>query len=117
MKIILIITVLETLALALWMLTKHRRHPRLEIAQGRLDNRVREEITQVAMLPSPDLFDFNRRAFIHSRQISPQADDRTPMQGAVIDGAGPPAVRRSVSRRTHQLRFKEWSQNRRSGTE
>ena len=112
MKIILIITVLETLALALWMLTKHSQRPRLEIAQGRLDNRVKQERTQVAVLPSADLFAFNRRAFLNSRQINPQADDRTPMQGAVIDGAGPSAVRRSVSRRSHQLRFKEWSQNR-----
>ena len=41
-----------------------------------------------------------------------QADDRTPMNGAVADSGGTAAEQRSLARRTHQINFKKWSQAR-----
>jgi hypothetical protein len=41
-----------------------------------------------------------------------QADDRTPMDGSVRDLGGTPSEQRSFARRTHQLMFKKWSQER-----
>ncbi len=41
-----------------------------------------------------------------------QADDRLPVNGAVVAGGGTPAEERSLARRTHQLMFKKWSQAR-----
>jgi len=41
-----------------------------------------------------------------------QADDRIPMNRSVKDSGGPPSVQRSFARRSHQARFKKWSQER-----
>ena len=41
-----------------------------------------------------------------------QPDDRTPMDGSVRDIGGTPSEQRSFARRTHQLMFKKWSQER-----
>jgi hypothetical protein len=42
-----------------------------------------------------------------------QADDRTPMNGAVKDNGGPPSAQRAFARRSRQAMFKKWSQARR----
>ena len=44
--------------------------------------------------------------------LSGQADDRTPMDGSVVDSGGPPTVQRAFARRSHQAMFKKWSQTR-----
>ena len=41
-----------------------------------------------------------------------QPDDRTPMDGSVRDIGVTPSEQRSFARRTHQLMFKKWSQER-----
>lgn len=41
-----------------------------------------------------------------------QPDDRTPMDGSVRDSRQTPSGQRSFARRTHQLMFKKWSQER-----
>jgi hypothetical protein len=41
-----------------------------------------------------------------------QPDDRTPMDGSVRDSGQTPSGQRSFARRTHQLMFKKWSQER-----
>lgn len=41
-----------------------------------------------------------------------QPDDRTPMDGSVKDSGQTPSGQRSFARRTHQLMFKKWSQER-----
>ena len=41
-----------------------------------------------------------------------QANDRIPMNGAVKDIDGAPSVQRSFARRSHQVMFKKWSQER-----
>jgi len=115
MKIILVITVLEMLVVALCLLVRPSRNRHLEIASGRLNRPLSHGDSPIINLPPPDLpdvFDTNRWAFLNAWQVNPQADDRRPMCGGVTEGAGPPSVRRSVSRRSHQLMFKEWSKNR-----
>ncbi len=115
MKIVLIITVLEILAVAFWMLVGHSRKRHLEIASGGLNGPLGQGDRPVIDLPAPDLpdvFDTNRWHFLNAWQVNPQADDRRPMFGGVTEGAGPPSVRRAVSRRSHQVKFKEWSKNR-----
>ncbi len=112
MKIVLIITVLEILVVALWLLFGHSRKRHLEIAACALNGPPSHGKSPVINLPPLDLFDVNRWVFLNAWQVNPQADDRRPMLGGVTKGAGPPSVRRSVSRRSHQLMFKEWSKNR-----
>ncbi|MGI9166556.1 MAG: hypothetical protein ACR2G5_09240 [Pyrinomonadaceae bacterium] len=114
MKIVLIITVLEILAVAFWMLVGHSRKRHLEIASGGLNGPWAKGIVQLSTCQrqiSP-MFDTNRWHFLNAWQVNPQADDRRPMFGGVTEGAGPPSVRRAVSRRSHQVKFKEWSKNR-----
>ena len=41
-----------------------------------------------------------------------QPDDRTPMDGSARDSGQTPSGQRSFVRRTHQLMFKKWSQER-----
>ena len=41
-----------------------------------------------------------------------QANDRIPMNGAVKDTGRAPSVQRSFARRSHQVMFKKWSQER-----
>ena len=115
MKIIFIITVLEVLVVTLWVLVGHSRKRHLEIASVSLNGPLSHGQNPVINLPPLDLFDINRWAFLNAWQVNPQADDRRPMLGGVTEGAGPASVRRSVSRRSHQLMFKEWSKNRSAG--
>lgn len=41
-----------------------------------------------------------------------QANDRIPMNGSVKDIDGAPSVQRAFARRSHQVMFKKWSQER-----
>jgi hypothetical protein len=57
---------------------------------------------------------FNR---VRWMQLNPwlsegQADDRIPMNGSVAASSGTPSAQRAFARRSHQLRFKAWSQAR-----
>lgn len=45
--------------------------------------------------------------------VEGQPDDRMPVNGAVAVSGGTSAERRSFARRSHQLMFKKWSQDRR----
>lgn len=61
-----------------------------------------------ALLPA---FDTRRWALANSWLVR-QPDDRTPMDGSVRDSGQTPSGQRSFARRTHQLMFKKWSQDR-----
>ena len=63
--------------------------------------------------PAQTEFDSARWAQLNPWLLEGQADDRTPMNGSVKDSGGPPSVQRSFARRSHQARFKKWSQTRR----
>ena len=56
-------------------------------------------------------FDSRRWALANSWLVK-QPDDRTPMDGSVRDSGQTPSGQRSFARRTHQLMFKKWSQER-----
>lgn len=56
--------------------------------------------------------DASRWAFINGWKVSPQRDDRTPMLGDAVTGSPSATVNRSLTRRRHQEKFKEWSQGR-----
>ena len=53
-----------------------------------------------------------RRAIANAWLSEGQADDRIPMNRSVKDSGGPASVQRSFARKSHQVRFKEWSQAR-----
>ena len=56
-------------------------------------------------------FDAKRWALANPWLVK-QPDDRTPMDGSVRDIGGTPSEQRAFARRTHQLMFKKWSQER-----
>jgi hypothetical protein len=62
--------------------------------------------------PAPAPFDAAHWAFANPWLAEGQADDRTPMDGAVRAINVTPSEQRSFARRTHQLMFKKWSQAR-----
>jgi hypothetical protein len=58
------------------------------------------------------VLDNARWAFINEWQVESQSTDRTPMRSAVANAGQTPSEQRSFARRSHQLRYKEWSQER-----
>ena len=62
--------------------------------------------------PAQAEFDPVRWALLNPWLSGGQADDRTPMNGSVVDSGGPPTVQRAFARRSHQVMFKKWSQTR-----
>lgn len=61
--------------------------------------------------PAPARFNAERWALANPWLIK-QPDDRIPMDGSVRDIGVTPSEQRSFARRTHQLMFKKWSQER-----
>jgi hypothetical protein len=57
-------------------------------------------------------FDAKRWALANAWLSDGQADDRTPMDGSVIDRGETGSGQRAFARWTHQLMFKKWSQAR-----
>ena len=57
-------------------------------------------------------FDRERWALANSWLSEGQPDDRIPMDGSVKDGGETLSGQRAFARRTHQLNFKKWSQER-----
>ena len=57
-------------------------------------------------------FDARRWALANSWLAEGQADDRLPMDGSVTDSGETQSGQRAFARRTHQSRFKKWSQAR-----
>jgi len=46
-------------------------------------------------------------------QVEGQQDDRLPMNGSVVTGEETaPSVRRALARKSHQVMYKKWSQDR-----
>lgn len=65
-------------------------------------------INQPAAVP----FNRTRWALDNSWLSAGQPDDRIPMDGSVNDSGETPSGQRAFARRTHQLMFKKWSQER-----
>ena len=67
----------------------------------------------VKLATSPAWAPFNaRRWALANSWLVKQPDDRTPMDGSVKDSGQTSSGQRSFARRTHQLMFKKWSQER-----
>ena len=62
--------------------------------------------------PTPAPFNASRWALANPWLAEGQPDDRTPMDGSVTDSGQTPSGQRAFARRTHQLMFKRWSQER-----
>lgn len=62
--------------------------------------------------PASVPFDGKRWALANAWLSDGQADDRTPMDGSVIDRDETASGQRAFARQTHQLMFKKWSQAR-----
>jgi hypothetical protein len=73
---------------------------------------VMQKANDETNLPAEAEFDPIRWAQLNPWLTEGQADDRTPMNGSVIDSGGPPSVQRAFARRSHQVMFKKWSQTR-----
>ena len=69
-------------------------------------------ISRGAALYAP-VFDPIKWGLANPWLIEGQPDDRMPVNGAVAVSGGTSAERRSFARRSHQLMFKKWSQERR----
>lgn len=61
---------------------------------------------------TPMQFDAIRWARLNPWLSEGQADDRTPMNGTVLESGGSASEQRSFARRSHQIMFKKWSQAR-----
>lgn len=67
----------------------------------------------VNLATSPAWAPFNaRRWALANSWLVKQPDDRAPMDGSVRDSGQTSSGQRSFARRTHQLMFKKWSQER-----
>ncbi len=104
MKIIFLVIALESLAITLWMTV-------IWLSRNRKSN-LAGVITGESLLPnvntprnSATRLTTAHWLFINGWQVEAQADDRRPMLGSK-------SGRPSIARRTHQLRYKEWSKQR-----
>ncbi|HZI88162.1 MAG TPA: hypothetical protein VFD48_15120 [Pyrinomonadaceae bacterium] len=61
---------------------------------------------------TPAAFDPTRWAVANPWLSEGQADDRIPMNGTVDKSDRAPSSHRAFARRSHQLMFKKWSQER-----
>lgn len=110
MKSIVVITALESFVVAsvlvLWRyMSKHSKVTAVMNVKSRISAPEDFSTNRTGRDPS-------RWAFINGWKVSPQRDDRTPMLGDAVTGSPSATVNRSLTRRRHQEKFKEWSQGR-----
>lgn len=108
MKIVLLITVLESLAIASWLLLRRFRNESSRTQAAEMMVPVYANVTARVAAP-PEVSHWK---FINNWQVEDQADDRGQTHGAVAERAGSGPERRSFARRSHQRSFKTWSQAR-----
>ena len=110
MEIVVLITVFEMAALMAWMIYKYySRNKQMMLALPV------NSLTKARRLDrAPSAPESAHYPFINERQLEGQPDDRPPMNGVVasIGGIGTPSAR-AFARRSHQLMYKKWSQERR----
>ncbi len=108
MKIILLITLLEILAITTWLVLRHFR-----IEYSRMPAAAIIPVLNPGMLTSAlSAPEESRWHFINGWNVEAQADDRRLTLGRVVERAGSAAALRSFARRSHQRSFKSWSQER-----
>ena len=110
MKIVILITVIEMSALMVWMIYKHyKRQELIPVVAGH-----RSHSPAAARRIKASMGESAPYMTINDRLLDGQSDDRRPMNGAVATHNEMDASSgRSFARRTHQLMYKRWSQERR----
>lgn len=110
MKIVLLITALESLAIAFWLILQRFRNEHARLQPAEIIVPTFAEVSGRASAASS--LEISRWNFINGWQVEDQADDRGLTLGAVADRAGSAPELRSFARRSHQRSFKTWSQAR-----
>ncbi|HYJ85088.1 MAG TPA: hypothetical protein VEW46_03465 [Pyrinomonadaceae bacterium] len=110
MKIVLLITLVESALLALFMILWRYR-------SARIPARVPVAAISVARQSTfesrrHDALRDSRWAFINGWKVEPQSDDRAPAFGDVASSKASASAHRSGARRRHQAMYKQWSQDR-----
>jgi hypothetical protein len=113
MKIVLLITVIESFVVAL-LLILWRFKTAYSVLPARVTARstISDEVNLPIISTRRRALDESRWTFINRWQVEPQSDDRIPVLGDVAHGAAARSVRRSTARRRHQAMYKEWSKER-----
>jgi hypothetical protein len=111
MKLIVLITVVESLALMLWLAySYHKRRPSTSFA---VVGERSGSVHQPQLNPSLLLRDSGHWSFINDWELQPRYDDRPPLNGFVAPRSeAAPSVRRAFARQCHQLMYKKWSKDR-----
>lgn len=110
MKIVLLITVLEGLAIAFWLILQRFRNEQARMQPAEIMVPIIANASAKGGVSSS--LEISRWNFINGWQVEDQADDRGLTLGAVAARAGSAPERRSFARRSHQRSFKSWSQAR-----
>ena len=103
MRIVLLLTLVESALIALLML----------VWRSRKTAQVLIRLSGSQPKPtSPDAARDARWAFINDWRVEPQADDRMQASGQVARSSETASGRRSTTRRRHQAMYKQWSRAR-----
>jgi hypothetical protein len=112
MRIVILITVIESSALAFWMIYSYHRRGLSRQASALL------RPSSVSAISNPkhssiSHVDSAHWSFINQWHPEEQRDDRQQMNGSVaVSGGAAPSIRRSLARQSHQLMYKKWSKER-----
>jgi hypothetical protein len=109
MKIVLLITVIESLAIAAWLTLRLFRTASANMPAVAAIIPVPKSAATSTMSSSLEVL---RWSFINGWKVADQADDRRLTLGTVAGRAGSAPEQRSFARRSHQRSFKAWSQER-----
>jgi hypothetical protein len=110
MRIVLLITVLESLAIASWLTLQRFKNEHSRTQPAEIISPVLANAAAKASVSSS--LEVSRWNFINGWKVQEQADDRGLTLGTVVERAGSAPERRSFARRSHQRNFKSWSQAR-----
>jgi hypothetical protein len=106
MRIVILIAVAETSIFMLWLTYWYQRG-----RQSNLRTAIRQPRSTAgngSLLLSPSHWSTMNRS-----QVEGQQDDRLPMNGSVVTAEETaPSVRRALARKSHQVMYKKWSQDR-----
>ena len=97
--------------LMFYFFNRHENYKWSKVVMARTGPRLAPGTINLASLTALTPFDPRRWELANSWLVK-QPDDRTPMDGSVRDSGQTPSGQRSFARRTHQLMFKKWSQER-----
>jgi hypothetical protein len=107
MRIVLLITVIESAMIALFLIWRYRTSRVAALAPiGPVASGTR------STSPAAKIDANSRWSFINGWKVEPQSDDRIPAFGRVAPATSFAPAHRSTARRRHQAMYKQWSQDR-----